>query len=144
MDEISSPILLADVGGTNARFALLRNGKIGPIVSVLVADHLQFDHAMAAFLARAEARNAVCGAVIAVAGPVENGRAAITNSGWAIDANALCGMFDLAQVRLLNDFEAVALSLPHLAPDDLVQIGGGERLTQAPSVAVGAGTGLGL
>ena len=137
-------VLLADIGGTNARFALLDGARLGPTASVPVKDYPRFDQAVSAFLSRTGARIPVSRAVLAVAGAVEKNHASITNSSWVIDASELQSAFNLERVLIINDFEAIAWSLPHLAATDLFPIGGGERAAQAPAVVLGPGTGLGL
>jgi glucokinase len=135
--------LLGDIGGTNARFALLDGAALGPTRSVAVEDYPRFDQAVAEFLGRAGAAP-LSGAVLAVAGAVENNHASMTNSRWVIDAAALRSAFGFDRIRIVNDFEATAWSLPHLVATDLLAIGGGERVAQAPAVVLGPGTGLGL
>jgi glucokinase len=137
-------VLLADIGGTNARFACLDGARLGPTASVAVEDYPRFDQAVTAFLSRTGARTPVSGAVLAVAGAVEKNRASITNSNWVIDAAELQNAFSLEYVRIINDFEAIAWSLPRLAATDLLPIGVGERVAEAPAVVLGPGTGLGL
>src|SRR5262249_21563945 len=82
-------------------------------------------------------------ALLAIAGPVKGERVALTNSSWVIDIRELQTVFDL-QVRIVNDFEAVALSLPYLTSADLVGIGGGRPEAGAPMAVLGPGTGLGV
>jgi glucokinase len=83
------------------------------------------------------------GALFAVAGPVSVDRCVLTNCSWVIDARDFYSAFRV-QARIVNDFEAVAYSLPFLSHTDVVKIGGGEALPQAPSVVLGPGTGLGV
>ena len=137
-------ILLADIGGTNARFACLDGAHLGPTVSVAVESYPRFDQAVTAFLSRSGTRTTVSGAVLAVAGVVEKNHACITNSSWVVDAAELQSAFSLERVLIINDFEAVAWSLPRLNEADLFPIGGGERVANAPAVVLGPGTGLGL
>lgn len=144
MASPASCVLLGDIGGTNARFALVTNGRMGTVETLAVADYPDFDRALAAFLDRHRTGLAVSGAVLAVAGAVEANRSTLTNSGWVVDAARLEERFDLPGVRVVNDFKAVAWSLPHLAPRDLFAVGGGGRVTDAPMVVLGPGTGLGL
>lgn len=137
-------VLLADVGGTNVRFAVLTDGAIGTIEHIRVADHPQFDDALAAYFEGHSGRAAPRKAIFAVAGVVEGGRCVMTNSPWIVGAGELRARFGFADVRLLNDFQAVAWSLPHLAAEDLRQIGGGEPKADALKLALGPGTGLGV
>jgi glucokinase len=115
--------LLGDIGATNVRFALLSNGALGPIKWFTVADFPQFTDAVNAFLDGYCRQLSVCEALLAVAGPVDNDRCALTNSAWTIDASELCGVFSFAKVHILNDFEATALSLPLLTAADSVSSG---------------------
>ncbi len=133
------PVLLADIGGTNARFALLDRGKIGPIEHVKVADYPTAADAVAVFLAR---HPALVG-ILAFAGPVVNRHGVLTNSRWMIDANDMQRAFGFKAVHLLNDFEALAWSLPGLGPSDLFSLGEQRPTAGAPVVVVGPGTGFG-
>ena len=116
-------ILLADIGGTNARFALLNRGEIGPISRIKVAEHRDLIEAIAAFLTSHMAGGEIGAAVLGVAGTVENNSCLVTNSGWMVDGGVLQAAFGFKAVRLLNDFEALAWSLPQLKPADVYPIG---------------------
>lgn len=144
MRSVAGPILLGDIGGTNARFALLELNRLSAIDSMLVTNHPQFADALKTFLIRHRDQARLSGALLAVAGPVEDGRCELTNSPWVIDAAELRKTFGWPQVRVVNDFEAIAWSLPHFAPSDLFAIGGGRAVPTAPAVVLGPGTGLGL
>jgi len=135
-------ILLGDVGGTNARFAMLSDGALGPIEHLAVARYVRFDDALAAYFEGKTDK--ISRALFAVAGVVRGERCEMTNSPWVVDAGELRARFGFAVVRLINDFEAVAWSLPQLAPDELRQIGGGEPKPGALKLALGPGTGLGV
>lgn len=137
-------VALADIGGTNVRFALLTDSATGPITHIEVRAHKDFADAFAAFMAQQSGRTAVRRAILAVAGVVEGERCALTNNLWVIDAGELRARFGLTDIRLVNDFEAIAWSLPRLAAGDLRPIGGGKPVAQAPMVVLGAGTGLGV
>jgi len=136
--------LLGDIGGTNARFAILADSRIGPVETLAVKDYPSFAAALSAFLSRRRGQEAIPRALLAVAGPVENARCELSNSSWVVDAEELRNTFNFASVRILNDFEAIAWSLPALPPSDLIKIGEGEARAGSPSAALGPGTGLGL
>jgi glucokinase len=136
--------LLGDIGATNARFSLLANGMLGAIASFEVARYPRFPDAVAEFLKRHGGPGQVTEALIAVAGPVDAERCALTNCSWTIDARELRTAFGLARARIVNDFEATAFSLPHLAAADLHPIGGGGAVAGAPMAVLGPGTGLGV
>lgn len=136
------PILIGDIGGTNARFALVFGDERPPIrfPDVRTADHATIDDAIAATMPpSAQPRTAV----LAVAGPVQGDRVPLTNCSWVIEPKRMIARLGLDEVRLINDFEAQALSLPGLGEADLLKVGGGEAVPNAARVAVGPGTGLG-
>lgn len=83
-------------------------------------------------------------ACLAVAGPVEGNRAKLTNLPWRIDAHDLETRFGIPRVRLLNDFEAIALGIEALGPGDLVTLQPGQPAEHAMQVVLGAGTGMGV
>src|SRR6266853_2394338 len=137
-------VLLGDIGATNARFALLAEGVLSPVTWVEVASYPQFADAVADLLQAQFREMAVSDALIAVAGPVDGGRCAFTNCAWTIDDREVRDRFDFKTVRVINDFEATALSLPHLAEPDLYALGGGRAVPGAPMAVLGPGSGLGV
>lgn len=142
MERRSGVRLLGDIGGTNARFALLSaRGAISPVAHYAVHDHPTPAAALRHFLAERGAAPDL--AVLAVAGPVAGGRARLTNAAWDFDAERLEAELGLARVVLVNDFAAVALAVPRLAGDQLLALGGGAGRTGAPVAVLGPGTGLG-
>lgn len=136
--------ILGDIGGTNVRFAVLTDGELGPIERMAVHDYAHFADALAAFLARQTDKAAIRGAVFGAAGVVDGDRCALTNNPWVVDAAELRVRFGLTRVHIVNDFEALAWSLPHLTSDDVTKIGGGAPLVEAPMLVLGPGTGLGV
>lgn len=148
-------LLVADIGGTNARFALVAiDGgelKLGPTTSMRTADWPRLEDALDAFL-DAEGRPPLAAAAICAAGPVEEageGRGGatihLTNCPWDVGANAIARVTGVAAPRLMNDFAALALAVPALTAADLRRAGEtGEARPGAPVVIIGAGTGLGV
>lgn len=136
--------LLADIGGTNARFALLAGEAIGPPLVLPVAAYATVEQAVAAALAQLAPDGGVESAVLALAGPVTTDPVRMTNAAWEVGSGALAARFGFARVRLVNDFLAQAHALPHLAPADLHPIGGGVHDAAAPMLVLGPGTGLGV
>ena len=137
-------VLLADIGGTNARFAVLAGGKVGSVAHMAVHDYVSFGEALGAYLGSLPEAGKIRGAILAAAGVIQDGRCALTNSSWVIDAGELRAAHGFSTVRLINDFEAVAWSLPALSHDQILQIGGGQPVAGAPLAALGPGTGLGM
>jgi glucokinase len=143
MSISSECILLGDIGATNARFALLENGILGAVSSFEVAKFARFADVIAIFLKDRCREFRVKRALLAIAGPVKDERNVLTNCSWVIDILELRATFKL-EARIVNDFEAVALSLPWLTPTDLAPIGGGKPEVGAPKAVVGPGSGLGV
>jgi glucokinase len=135
-------VLLADIGGTNARFAVLDGAELGPVAHIPAAGHAAFADALRTYLEIAGGR--IDAAVLAVAGVVSGERCALTNNPWVVDAAELRAAFGFSRVRLINDFEAIAWALPHFPARDLVRIGGGDPAPDAPLAVLGPGTGLGV
>jgi glucokinase len=135
--------LLGDIGATNARFAVLANGAVGPVKSFDVARFARFADAVATFLQGHCQQIEIGKAVLAIAGPVEGNRCVLTNCSWVVDARELYETFGL-KARIINDFEAVAHSLPSLAAPDLAGLGGGKVQAGAPMAVLGPGSGLGV
>lgn len=137
------PALVADIGGTNARFVLADRGEHARSKTYLSDSFPTVEGAIDAFLADAPPSEAVPRAmVLAVAGPVEDGHAQGTNLPWIFDARALSVRYRLP-VRLLNDFEAVAHGIDTLATSELLSLQPGTREAEGTVAILGAGTGLG-
>jgi glucokinase len=143
MKSVPGEILLGDIGGTNARFTFVKDDEIGPVEAVAVKDYSRFTDALAAVVNGGQ-RESIASVAFAAAGPVDGNRCRVTNSGWVIDASEIRNSFNGAHVRIVNDFEALAWSLPRLLPSALVALGGGEAVRSAPAAVLGPGTGLGL
>jgi glucokinase len=88
--------------------------------------------------------NSLASAAIAVAAPVDREHISLTNYDWSFTNESLRLAAKARRLRLLNDYEALALSLPHLKGDDLVQIGGEESAVPKLKIVMGPGTGLGM
>ena len=137
--------LVADIGGTHARFGLadLVGGAIRDRMTLVNAEHDGLEAAIASYLERSGATGRIESAAIAVAGPVHDDRAQLTNGAWGFRTQELKASLGLTALHLLNDFQALALSLPDLAMGDLVRIGGGEGNPAGVRVVMGPGTGFG-
>lgn len=142
--------LLADIGGTNARFALQEPGQsmFADIEVLACADHATLGDAMRAYLGKAASRGlAVDGlrhAALAIANPVEEDRVSMTNHHWSFSIEALRVEQGLETLLVVNDFAALAMSLPHLEENGRERIGGGLELPNRPIGLIGPGTGLGV
>jgi len=138
------PRLLADVGGTHARFALAAtDGTIGASQVLRCAEHASLEAAIRCYLA-AQGQPPVDAAAIAIANPVDGDAIRMTNHHWAFSIEATRRALGFDSLLLLNDFTALALALPLLDARELLPIGGGTRRPDATIGLVGPGTGLGV
>jgi len=139
------PVLIADIGGTNARLAVLpdTHSKLRPFPTVGTGDYAGFAEAAGAAVLDATAMMPKS-LLLALAGPLRDGPMKLTNASWVIDPPALLEALHLETVIVFNDFEALSLALPALKSDQVVQIGGGTAQPRQPRVVLGPGTGLGV
>jgi len=138
------PALVADIGGTNARFAIADlDGPVVPHFDTLSAARFRsLPEAAAAYLKNVGVTPKW--AAFAVAGPVTGDRASITNLRWTMTRDEMRAATGAEAVLLVNDFEAMALSVPLLTGADLRQVGGTTPVERATKAVVGPGTGLGV
>lgn len=138
--------LVGDVGGTNARFALVgEDRRIRAPKSYACADYGSLTEILAEYIETTCGRARPPRAVLAVAGPVVDGEIEFTNLSWVVSETDLVGAFEFEAVKLINDFAAQALAAPLLEAEDLRQIGPALRPAEGCAVAVlGAGTGFGV
>jgi glucokinase len=139
------PWLVADIGGTNARFGLIEAPGAPPsrIQVLSCADHPGLSEAAEAYLSRyAEVRpTAGC---VAIAAATRGGAFRMTNAHWSGTTAEIRDDLGFEHLELINDFMALARALPSLGPADLRAIGGGTRRPELPVAVLGPGTGLGL
>lgn len=141
--------LVADIGGTNVRFAetVSGSGEVGSVRRYPLRAFASFREAVETYLAEAGlAATPPTDVAIGAAGPVDGSRVTLTNAPWAIDASDLQGLVDPSRVGLVNDLQSVALLLPHLRATDIDMLRGDPPAAPAPSkprIAVNVGTGFG-
>jgi len=133
-------ILAGDIGGTKVLLRLVEDGATVREERFESAAYKTFDDLLRAFITAPTPIDAAC---FAVAGPVFEDRAEVPNTGWVMSSAALAKAFSIGRVALINDFFAVALGVPLLAPGDLASLNAGTRVGHAPIAILGAGTGLG-
>ena len=137
--------MLADIGGTNARFAALGpNGRISHVRILPTADYASLRDAAIAWLDAAGLAGKIGRGAIAVASPITGDRITLTNRDWSFSTSRLKRSLGLSQLEVVNDFAAVALCVPTLTSRDVLQIGPGKKFTAAPVAILGPGTGLGV
>jgi glucokinase len=136
--------LVADIGGTNARFA--RVGADGRPYAERSLPGADFPGLAAAAMAYLDATGGPrpIRAAVAVATPVTGDWIQFTNSDWSFSTEAARRELGLERLTILNDFTALALALPLLGPDERRAVGGGAAVPEAPIGLIGPGTGLGV
>ena len=137
--------LIGDIGATNARFALV--GPDGTMTAARVYalnDYPSPIEAIAAFLQEESLAAGPQQAVLAVASPITGDRVTLTNHPWTFSIKAVREHFGLRRLRVINDFAANAVAVPHLGDGDRLQIGPGSPATDAAIGVIGPGTGLGV
>lgn len=150
MTDSDEEIVVADIGGTHARFALAtiaagRVKSLGSAVTLKVAEHASLPLAWAAFAAKL-GRPPPRAAALAVACPVRGDVLKFTNNPWVFRPATLAGELGIDRLALINDFGAVGHAVAHAAPRDLVHIAGPRRALPRPGIVsiLGPGTGLGV
>ena len=137
--------LIADVGGTNARFALVEVGSLNPmqVVNLAVEDFPNIDDAIEAYLNQigSDVPERVC---IAIACPTHLDLISMTNSGWKFSKSELQAKFGFKTLSVINDYAAMAYAASVLKSEQLVQVGEGAPIEGFPIAVLGAGTGLGV
>jgi glucokinase len=137
--------LIGDIGASNARFALVqRPGQFSRPRVFPTSDYASLADAIAAFLADEQPSNAPSRAALAVASPIIGDEIMFTNHPWSFSVDSLRQQLGLQHLRVINDFVACALSIPHLGDSDRLQIGHGAPMRGAPIGVLGPGTGLGV
>jgi glucokinase len=140
--------LVADIGGTNARFAIAR----GTARSGFDLEHVRrlknedFEHLRDAVMAYLETCDGERPdrACFAVASPIRPGMVQLTNATWRFDPAELGRELGIAGLFAVNDFAAQARGAPLTPDSDIIEINTGQPILSAPRAVLGPGTGLGL
>ena len=147
MTPFDSPRLLADIGGTYARFTV----ETAPAVfkhtaSLRCAEHADFHAAVRAYLAGLPTGQVahIEHAAIAIANPVDGDEVRMTNYHWQFSIEQMRQRLALETLVVVNDFTALAMSLPRLVPNQRRQVGGGLARDHSVVGLLGAGSGLGV
>ncbi|UHS55382.1 glucokinase [Agrobacterium vaccinii] len=144
-DTLSFPILIGDIGGTNARFCILPDANAEPtqLTSVKTADYASIDDAIQNAVLNHTALLPVS-TILAVAGPIETDEIPLTNCHWVVKPKEMLVNLGLKDVIVINDFEAQALAIASLDGDNRETIGPHNPDMTASRVVLGPGTGLGV
>ncbi|MDO6963342.1 glucokinase [Rhizobium alvei] len=136
--------VVGQIGATHMRFAIIDIDqlKVDHFVSLRSAGFETIETAISAYLASVpQAPDLMC---LAVSGPVRNGEVVMTNRSFRVSGKELCETLGMKRVSVVNDFEAIAVSLPVLSAHDLDDIGGGTVDIDGTKIVSGPGTGLGV
>lgn len=138
--------LVADIGGTNARLGLVtaEGNEVFGIEQLSNKDYPHLIDVVHQYLSRAQCIVVPKKACFAVASPVAGDRIDFTNNSWSFSVQELREQLGLEYLKVINDFEAVALSIPYLGPREVFRVGGGEALPHHTIAVMGPGTGLGM
>jgi glucokinase len=136
---------VGDIGGTNARFATCAapGAPLGAVATYPVKDFGSLEEAVRRYVTEQGGAKPVQ-AAIGIANPVTGDQVKMTNHNWSFSIDAMRRALGLDRLLVLNDFQALALSLPGLAPDTLEQVGGTAPVAGRPLALIGPGTGLGV
>ncbi|WP_349557449.1 glucokinase [Marinobacter sp. NFXS9] len=150
MTDQSMVELVGDIGGTNARFALAQEGDVRPhaIEILRCGGYDNLDGAIRAYMEKVgiDRIKDVC---LAVAGPVPSAddpdaQVRMTNNHWRFGLRDIREQFGLRSFKVINDFTAMALGVPHVPEDQLVHVCGGPGNVRRARLVIGPGTGLGV
>lgn len=140
-----SALLVGDIGGTNARFALWRDRQLHHVQVFATADYPNVELAIGAYLEnQGIARGGLAAVCLAVAGPVDGNEFHFTNNHWRIDRRAFCRTLQVERLLLINDFSAMALGMTCLQQGDYLEVCPGNADLSRPALVIGPGTGLGV
>lgn len=133
--------LIADIGATNARCALIDDdGRTIRSDIRLNRDFPSLESVLGSFIDGASVRRAA----LAIAGPIAGDDVAMLNIDWTFSRKALARNLGLETLLVLNDFEALAHALPGLRDADCHPLGGGNSMPNSPMAVLGPGSGLGV
>jgi glucokinase len=136
--------LLADIGGTNARFALCEGLQIRDERQLRCDDYPNLDQAITHYLNSIGEQRPVQEAALDIAAPLTGDQISMTNHSWRFSVSELRQKMNWRRLIVLNDFTALAMAIRHLPDNELRQVGGVKHASEAPIALLGAGTGLGV
>ena len=144
MTALKGQALVGDIGGTNARLALvdLDDGSISAPIIYSALENESLESCILKF--RQETHADFKAACIAIACPITGDYVKMTNNPWEFSQKQLKENCGLEQLIVINDFTAMSMSVTCLEHDKLIKIGGGEAQPGAPIAVYGPGTGLGV
>ncbi len=137
------PILAADIGGTSTRLRLVHGAETLDEKDYSSQNYPDLNSILDNFI-KANSPIDLQSACLAVAGPVREGKARVTNLPWEVHENLISKDFAIPHVRIINDFEAIGYALAKLQPNDFYELQAGSPDSVGTRALIGAGTGLGV
>jgi len=139
------PRLLGDVGGTNARFGwqASANSDIQHVQVLPCANFPSLEVAIQTYL-KQQKLPAPRACALGIANPVTGDKIQMTNHHWTFSISEMARNLGVSKLNVINDFTALALAIPSISKDQLVQVGGKLAVDLSPKAIIGAGTGLGV
>jgi glucokinase len=145
---VNKQLIYGDIGGTKTilQLAEIADGRIHERCTQRYDStaFATFSSILEAFLKQTAAPDSPAAACFAVAGPIADQQARLTNLPWQISSAGIAHEFSIPSVKLINDFEAVALAIENLPSTDLTTLQSGQPHAHAMRVVLGAGTGMGV
>lgn len=142
---MNRPALIADIGGTNVRFALVgADGKPRNVSVYSCRDYPDLASATIAYLDETASKLRPDRGAFAIACPVMGDHVQVTNLPWSFSIDELRRRLQFETLDVINDFTAIAYALPQLSSEDKRQVGGGTAIDECPIAVLGPGTGLGV
>ncbi len=138
------PRLLADIGATHARFALETAPGVLRQTAVLRCDEFSGIVPLLNAYLHAHGGERIAHAAFAMANPISGDLVRMTNRDWQFSTDEVRRTMGWSTLLIVNDFTALAMALPGLGANDVLQIGGGKPAPHAVAGVLGAGTGLGV
>lgn len=144
-DTLPFPILIGDIGGTNARFSILldADAEPKPFPNVRTADYPTIDDAIQKVvldMSSVQPRSAI----LAIAGPIDGDEIDLTNCDWVVRPKGMIADLGFEDVLVVNDFEAQALAIAAMPDEYRETLGANNEPHMASRVVLGPGTGLGV
>lgn len=145
MPDLPQFAIVADIGGTNARFSRVNIAtlQLDKVAVYPCADFATLADALT-FYQQQQQLEQIKHVAIAIACPVNGDQVSMTNFHWQFSIAAMQQQLGLAALQVMNDFTAVAMCLPALTDNEKVQLGSGDIQPGKPMAVLGAGTGLGV
>ncbi|MGN0915222.1 MAG: glucokinase [Succinivibrio sp.] len=144
MAQLNGVALVGDVGGTNARLSLvnLADGSLSNTIVYSSVDNDSLEKVIVKY--REETGAQFDSACIAIACPLNGDYIKMTNNPWEFSISQMQKNLGLKQLIFINDFTAMSMSTVAISKDEMTQVGGNDRVDDAPRAIYGAGTGLGV